>query len=70
MCLAIPVLVTEVKGNTAIVDIGGVSREMNAVLIPDIGVGDYVLMHAGFGIEILDPHEAQKTLELIREISG
>jgi len=70
MCLAIPVLVTELKEHTAAVDIGGVSRDMNTVLIPAVKVGDYVLLHAGFGIEIVDPIEAKKTLEMIREISG
>lgn len=68
MCLAIPAQITEMKdGSLAEVDILGVKRTIATDLTPKAGVGDYVLVHAGFSIEIVSEEEAQQTLDLIRE---
>ncbi len=68
MCLAIPGRVISLEGDRAKVDFGGVRREINISLV-DASIGDYVIVHAGFAIELLDQGEAEKTLELIREIA-
>jgi hydrogenase expression/formation protein HypC len=68
MCLAVPGLVQELSGDSAQVDFGGVRRRVATALVPDIAVGDYVLVHAGFAIQIIDVEEAQRTLALIREV--
>ena len=68
MCLAIPGKILEIKdGRTATVDIMGISREAALDLLPTAKVGDYILVHAGFGIEIVDEQSAAETLELIAE---
>lgn len=68
MCLAIPAKVTEMgEDNLATVDILGASREISLDLTPDAKVGNYVLVHAGFAIEIVDEQFAQETIDLIRE---
>lgn len=68
MCLAIPAQITEMKdGSLAEVDILGVKRTIATDLTPKADVGDYVLVHAGFSIEIVSEEEAQQTLDLIRE---
>ncbi len=68
MCLAIPAQITEIKdGTSAEVDILGVKRTIAIDLTPTAQLGDYVLVHAGFAIEIVAEEEAQKTLDLIRE---
>jgi hydrogenase expression/formation protein HypC len=68
MCLAIPAKVLDVKGSVAEVDFGdGTLRRVNVSLV-DAHVGVYVLVHAGFAIEVLDEEEAEKTLELWREL--
>jgi len=68
MCLAIPAEVKEVKGNTAKVDFGGgVLREVNISLV-DAHVGEYVLVHVGYAIQVLDRKAAQETLQLWNEI--
>ncbi|MEM2102006.1 MAG: HypC/HybG/HupF family hydrogenase formation chaperone [Candidatus Bathyarchaeia archaeon] len=68
MCLAIPAKVVEIKGNMAKVDFGeGVLRDVNVTLV-DIKLGDYVLVHAGYAIQVLDKESAEETLQLWKEI--
>ena len=67
MCLAVPAEVKEIKGETAIVDFGGVVSEVDITLV-EPKVGDYVLVHAGYAIQVLDREEAMETLKLWREI--
>ncbi len=69
MCLAIPARVKTIEeNNLAIVDILGVTREVALDLTPQAEVGDFVLVHAGFAIEVVNEEDAQQTLELIRQI--
>ncbi len=68
MCLAIPAKVMSVKADTAQVDFGeGVLREVNVALVK-VNVGDYVLVHAGYAIQVLDEKEALETLRLWNDI--
>lgn len=68
MCLAIPGKVTEInEDRLASVDILGAQRSASLDLVPQAKVGDYVLVHAGFAIEVVDPQFAQETLDLIKE---
>ncbi len=66
MCLAIPAKITEMKDNhLATVDILGVKRDIALDLTPQAELGDFVLVHAGFAIEVVDPDYAQETIDLI-----
>ncbi|MCL1890661.1 MAG: HypC/HybG/HupF family hydrogenase formation chaperone [Coriobacteriia bacterium] len=68
MCLAIPAKITTVDENKiASVDILGVTREIALDLIPQAQIGDFVLVHAGYGIEVVSEEFANETLELIRQ---
>ena len=68
MCLAIPAKVTEMKDNRlATVDILGVTRDISLDLTPQANVGDFVLVHDGFSIEVVDPDSAQETIDLIKQ---
>ena len=68
MCLAIPAKVAALEeGNLATVDILGVTREISVDLTPQAQVVDYVLVHAGFAIEVVDADYAQETLDLIKQ---
>ena len=68
MCLAVPGKITELHDNAqATIDMMGVTRDISLRLTPEAQVGDYVLVHAGFSIEIVSEEEAQQTLDLIRE---
>jgi hydrogenase expression/formation protein HypC len=69
MCLAIPALIKSIKGHQAVVDIEGVTRDVSLQLTPEAKVGDYVLLHTGYAISIIDTAEAEETLKLLREIS-
>ena len=68
MCLAIPAKIASIdENNLATVDILGVTRQASIDLTPQAQVGDYVLVHAGFAIEVVSEEHAQVTLDLIRE---
>ncbi|HEX9976151.1 MAG TPA: HypC/HybG/HupF family hydrogenase formation chaperone [Dehalococcoidales bacterium] len=69
MCLAIPALIKSINGHQAVVDIDGVTREISTMLTPEAKVGDYVLLHTGYAINVIDAAEAEETLKLLRQIS-
>ncbi len=70
MCVAIPARVKSIKGVTAEVDIGGVSREINVQLTPEVKAEDFVLVHAGFAIHVIDEQEARETMRLFEELGA
>lgn len=70
MCLALPARVVELlPGARAIVDLGGVRKEVSIDLVDDAQVDDYVIIHVGYAIGKIDPDEAQRTLALFAELS-
>jgi len=69
MCLAIPALVKSIDGSEAEVDIGGVSRRASLLLTPEARVGDYVLLHTGYAISVVNQEEAEETLRLLEEMA-
>jgi hydrogenase expression/formation protein HypC len=69
MCLGIPALVKERSGDIGRVDFGGTAREVNLSLV-DAKVGEYVIVHAGFAIQVMAEKDALETLELFREVYG
>ncbi|MFQ6128155.1 MAG: HypC/HybG/HupF family hydrogenase formation chaperone [Thermoplasmata archaeon] len=69
VCLAIPAEVLDIEGNVATVDFGGIKREVD-VSLTDAKVGQYVIVHAGFAIQVLDEEEAKETLTLFDQILG
>ena len=68
MCLAIPAKVISVDGHVARVTIEDVEYTASLLLLEDINPGDFVLLHAGFAIEKIDPEEAAETMRLLLEI--
>jgi hydrogenase expression/formation protein HypC len=73
MCLALPVRVVEIgtgpAGDWAVVDLGGVQKEVSLALLDDVKVGDYVILHVGYALSRLDPEEAARTLALFSEMN-
>lgn len=68
MCLGIPMRVKKIEKEFAQVEAAGLSRTINIQMLSTVEVGDYVLVHAGFAIERLDPKKAKETLRIIRQI--
>ena len=65
MCLAIPVRVVELRGDSqALVDLGGIRKTISLALVDGVAVGDYVILHVGYALSKLDPDEAERTLAL------
>ena len=70
MCLAVPARIVTIEGTTAEIEIGGARRRVGLQLVPEAQVGDYVLVHTGFAINVLDPDEAAESLRLFRELDA
>ncbi len=70
MCLAIPTRIKSIDGQIAQVEIGGIERTISLALTPEARVGDYVILHTGFSLSVLDEEEAQETLRLFAEIAA
>jgi hydrogenase expression/formation protein HypC len=69
MCLAVPVQVIARDGDEAEVEIGGVKRRVSVMLTPEVRVGDYVLLHTGYAISVIDEIEAKETLKIFEEMA-
>jgi hydrogenase expression/formation protein HypC len=70
MCLAVPVRVVSIDGDEAEMELAGVRRRASVALTPEVKVGDYVLLHTGYAIGIVDEVEAKETLKLLEEITS
>ncbi len=70
MCLAIPMRLIEIDGAAGVAEVDGVTRQVRLdLLLPEVALGDYILIHAGLAIARVDPDYAQETLSLLREFA-
>lgn len=71
MCLAIPTKVTAIdENNVATVELGGVERQISLIMTPEAKIGDYVLVHTGYAITLMDPEEANASLEVFAQLQA
>ena len=75
MCLAVPGKIIEITGEDPLmkcgkVSFGGVIKEVNLAYVPEAKIGDYVIVHVGFALSILDEEEAQETLNYFQEMAN
>jgi len=70
MCLAIPSKVVRIEDGCGIVDVDGVRRKVNIQLLSDVSVGDYIIVHAGYGLHKIDARTANGALALLRAASS
>ncbi len=70
MCLAVPVKVISIQGDEAEVESGGTTYKASIRLTPEVQVGDYVLLHTGYAISIVDKEEAEETLKIFQEMEA
>jgi hydrogenase expression/formation protein HypC len=70
MCLALPMRITAIDGAVATIVAAGLEQRCSVMLVPQAKVGDYVLVHAGFAINLVDESEAEETFALLREIEA
>lgn len=68
MCLGVVGRIDEIDGEMATAEIMGVRRRISIVLVPEIKIGDYVMIHAGFAINQMDEKDARETEEMILEV--
>lgn len=71
MCLALPArVIARADGDAAVVELGGVRQTVSLALVPEAGVGDYVIVHVGHAIGLLDTQEAEQTLAMWAELQA
>ncbi len=70
MCLAFPAKVLEIDGDLATIERSGVKRSASLMLLPEAKVGDYVLVHAGFAMQVVDEQEVKIRDALVAEMNG
>lgn len=68
MCLGIPMKILKIEGDRALVSAAGVKRKIAVNFLDKPRLGDYVIVHAGFAIEVLDPAKAEETLRMLEEL--
>ena len=72
MCLAVPGKITSISGEDVLrqgmVNFGGISKQVNLAYVPDARVGDYVIVHVGFAISVVDEAEARQTFEYLKQM--
>ena len=69
MCLAVPVRLLSRDGDTAVGEVGGVEREVSVMMTPGVKPGDYVIVHAGFAIQVVDRKEAEENLKIFAQMA-
>lgn len=75
MCLAVPGRILSVSGDDPVirsgrVDFGGVAKEINLAYVPEARIGDYVLVHVGFALAVIDEAEAERVFASLQEIAA
>ncbi|MCF7920541.1 MAG: HypC/HybG/HupF family hydrogenase formation chaperone [Candidatus Cloacimonetes bacterium] len=70
MCLAIPGKLLSREEETGIVDLGGISQSISLIFTPEVKIGDWVIIHTGFALNIITESDARKTIELLQEVYG
>lgn len=68
MCLGIPGKIIEIRNKNAVAEILGATREISVELLKEVDIGDYVLIHAGCAIQVIDEEEAAATIQLFNEL--
>jgi hydrogenase expression/formation protein HypC len=68
MCIAVPMKVLKVDGDFGDAELGGIIKEVSIILIDDVKVGDYVLVHAGYAIQKIDENEALETISFLKKL--
>jgi hydrogenase expression/formation protein HypC len=70
LCLAVPGKLEKKEGRYGLVDFGGAKRRVDISLLPDCEVGNYIIVHAGFAIEVLEEKDALVTLDIFKQIEA
>jgi len=70
MCVALPMKLTSLEGHEGIAEQEGLKVKINTMLLPEAEIGDYVIVHAGFAIQLVDEEDAQRSIELFRELAA
>ena len=70
MCLAIPGKLVEKDGVKGTVDLGGFNKEVDLTFVPDVEIGEWLIIHTGFGLEIISEQDARENIDLLQQAYG
>jgi hydrogenase expression/formation protein HypC len=70
MCLAIPGRLVQKEGTKGTVDLGGLNKEIDLTFVPEAEIGEWLIIHTGFGLEIISEQDAKETIELLQQAYG
>jgi hydrogenase expression/formation protein HypC len=70
MCLSVPGKVISIENDSALVDVGGTTLNVGIQLLDKVDVGDFVLIHSGFALQLISEEDAKAQLELVRAMKG
>ena len=68
MCLAVPAQLVRVNEFVGTIELSGIQRDCSLMLVPEAKVGDWILVHAGFAVQVVDEEEARRTMEAFKEL--
>lgn len=68
MCLGLPLTIVEINGKNAVAQMNGIKRDVRIDLVPKVKIGDYVMVHAGFAIEIISEKDAMETVDAVMQV--
>lgn len=68
MCLGLPLTIVEINEKNAVAEMNGIKRNIRIDLVPNVKIGDYVMVHAGFAIEIISEKDAAETIDAIMQV--
>ena len=70
MCLGIPLKIIEINDADAVGELNGIKRKIRIDLVKNVSIGDFVMVHAGFAIEIMKEEQAKEAIEILKELEG
>jgi len=70
MCLGIPLKIIEINDGDAVGELNGIKRKIRIDLVKNVSVGDFVMVHAGFAIEIMKEEQAMEAIEILKELES
>ncbi|MDF2881779.1 MAG: HypC/HybG/HupF family hydrogenase formation chaperone [Clostridiaceae bacterium] len=68
MCLGIPLKIIQIDGKEAVGEINNISKKIRIDFVPQVKIGDFVMVHAGFALDLMEEEEAKETIDILNDV--